>query len=83
MHTTENDPLLNQREARQLLPMSNAWFIKMRWLGQGPPYITVGTRIFYRKSELLGWVEAQNRSRVRPVSCLPEANEAIDQVAIV
>jgi hypothetical protein len=70
------DPLLAQSEAQKLLPLSAAWYAKMRWKRTGPPYVTVSGRVFYRRSELLQWIEDQNQARVRPKDLVPAQSEA-------
>lgn len=59
---TEPDSLLTVKDAQALLPLSAAWYAKARWLKTGPPYIKVGVhgRVFYRKSQLLNWIEKQD-----------------------
>jgi hypothetical protein len=55
-HQSAND-LLNEVEARQQeLPMSLAWFRRKRLLGDGPPFIRISNRVFYRRRDLRAWI---------------------------
>ena len=52
-----HNDLLTERQARdQELPMSLAWYRRRRVLGDGPPFIRVSNRVFYRRSELRRWI---------------------------
>lgn len=51
--------LLTEKEARRELPMSLAWYRRRRWLKDGPPYIRVGNRVFYRRGSLREWIREQ------------------------
>ena len=52
--------LLTDAEARtQELPMSLSWFRRRRRVGGGPPFLRVGTRVFYRRTDLREWVARQ------------------------
>jgi hypothetical protein len=60
MRAPENKDLLTEREAReQELPMSLAWYRRKRLTGGGPPFVRVGNRIFYRRTDLRSWISAQ------------------------
>jgi hypothetical protein len=45
--------------------MSEPWFAKMRTREDGPPFVRIGTRIFYPHAELIAWAE---RHSARPVA---------------
>ena len=53
--------LLTESEARaQELPMSLAWYRRKRLCGgEGPPFVRIGNRVFYRRSELRAWISRQ------------------------
>ena len=52
----KND-LLTEAQARdQELPMSLAWFRRKRLTGEGPPFIRVSNRVFYRRGDLRSWI---------------------------
>jgi hypothetical protein len=55
---TDND-LLTERQAQQELPMSLAWFRRRRVFGDGPPFLRVSNRVFYRRGALRSWIEAR------------------------
>ena len=58
-HQSDND-LLTEAEAReQELPMSLAWYRRQRLYGDGPPFIRISNRIFYRRGELRRWITAR------------------------
>jgi hypothetical protein len=60
MRAPENKDLLTEREAReQELPMSLAWYRRKRLAGGGPPFVRIGNRIFYRRTDLRSWISAQ------------------------
>ncbi len=54
--TVEFD-LITQKEAANMLRMSEAWFERQRWEKKGIPYIKVGGRVFYEKQDLITWVK--------------------------
>lgn len=56
---------LTLTQAREVLPMSEPWFAKMRTREDGPPFVRIGTRIFYPHAELIAWAE---RHSARPVA---------------
>jgi hypothetical protein len=62
-HQGAND-LLTELQARdQDLPMSLAWYRRKRVRGDGPPFIRVSNRVFYRRSELRRWVADRARTQ--------------------
>ena len=58
-HQSDNDLLTESQAREQELPMSLAWYRRKRLLGNGPPFIRVSNRIFYRRGELRRWIAAQ------------------------
>jgi len=49
--------LLDERRARaEELPLSLAWYRRKRLMGDGPPFIRIGSRVFYRRGELRRWI---------------------------
>ena len=58
-HQIDNDLLTELQAHEQELPMSLAWFRRKRLLGNGPPFIRVSNRIFYRRGELRRWIASQ------------------------
>jgi hypothetical protein len=61
-----HDDLLTDVQAQQQeLPMSLAWYRRIRVFGGGPPFIRVSNRIFYRRGELRRWIAARAVEAVR------------------
>lgn len=55
----QNDRLLNERQAGELLSLQPATLRTWRSLGRGPAYVVVGGRtIRYRLSTLRDWMDA-------------------------
>jgi hypothetical protein len=52
-----NDLLTEAQVQAEELPMSLAWFRSKRLCGGGPPFIRVSNRVFYRRSDLLTWIQ--------------------------
>ena len=55
--------LLTQKEAAELLAVSESWLEKLRWLNdpEGPPFLRIGRLIRYRESELKAWLATRPR----------------------
>lgn len=49
--------LLTAKQAQAVLPFSLAWYNKNRWLKTGLPYVKIGGRVFYRRSDLIAFTE--------------------------
>lgn len=54
-------PLLNTKEAAELLRLKAHTLENMRWQGSGPPFRKHGGRVFYHRKELLEWSERARR----------------------
>ncbi len=65
------DRLISTPEAAELLGLSASMLERLRWAGDGPPYIhpTGGRVVRYRISDLTAWIE---RCRVDPGTSRPE-----------
>jgi predicted DNA-binding transcriptional regulator AlpA len=61
--SSATEQFLDITQARAVLPMSVAWYAQARCKRTGPPYFKIGQRVFYRRSDLVAWVE---RHEVRP-----------------
>ena len=48
----EDDHLTETQAREQELPMSLAWYRRMRVLGGGPPFTRISNRVFYRRGDL-------------------------------
>ncbi len=55
------DRLLSPKETAEFLRVSISWLAKARMRGDGPPYVKIGRRVFYRESALLQWLKSQER----------------------
>lgn len=60
--------LLHTKDAAKLLGLSPAMLERLRWMGEGPPYVhpTGGRAVRYRYRDLTDWIE---RHRVDPANC--------------
>lgn len=58
----EKNALLDQSELATFLRRSEAWCERARWQGNGPRFIKVGRKPFYRLSDVENWLEAQTRT---------------------
>jgi predicted DNA-binding transcriptional regulator AlpA len=54
--------LLNVCEVAALLRCSASSLNKWRLDGSGPMFVRVGSRVRYRRADVIGWVNAQTRS---------------------
>lgn len=50
------DRLMDQKEAAQLLGMSEAWFEMNRFKRTGLPYVKIGRAIRYRESDIQKYI---------------------------
>ncbi|MCD6047122.1 MAG: hypothetical protein K0S08_769 [Gammaproteobacteria bacterium] len=53
---TPGDALFPTKEAKVILPMSDAWYERSRVFGGGPAFTKIGSRVFYRKKDLLDFL---------------------------
>ena len=53
------DRFLTVGEARKVLPMSLPWYALRRRDRNGPPFVRVGSRVFYPESGLIAWTKQQ------------------------
>lgn len=53
---SDNDLLTETQAREQELPMSLAWYRRKRVFGEGPPFIRVSNRVFYRRGDLRQWI---------------------------
>lgn len=70
--SSATEQFLSVEQAREILPMSREWFAKARCQRTGPPYFKIGQRVFYRRSDLIAWVE-QHEVRPKQPAALREA----------
>ena len=55
------DQLLTPAEAAQFLRVSVSFLAKARMIGSGPRYVKIGRRVFYRRSDLLDYLNRCSR----------------------
>ena len=53
--------LLTTLEAAAMLRLSPRTLERYRVTGEGPPFIKLGGRVFYRRSDLIAWCAARQR----------------------
>ena len=53
--------LLNTMEAAEVLRLGVATLHRWRKSGKGPPYIEMGRKVYYRRTDLDRWIEEQQR----------------------
>ena len=58
---TMNAILLNTTEAAEVLRVAAITLHRWRNAGKGPPYIEMGRKIYYRRTDLDRWIEEQQR----------------------
>jgi predicted DNA-binding transcriptional regulator AlpA len=54
--------LLSQRQAADLLCLSERTLERWRVSGDGPSFIKLGRRVAYRECDLIEWVESRRRT---------------------
>jgi predicted DNA-binding transcriptional regulator AlpA len=52
-------PLLNQRQASEMLALSERTLERMRVTGLGPKHVRLGRSIRYRLADLEAWIASQ------------------------
>jgi hypothetical protein len=69
--STQREPvrLLTTRDAAELLGVGPSILERLRWMGEGPPYVrpTGGRIVRYRYTDLVEWI---GRNRVDPNATL-------------
>jgi len=67
--TVSTEPeFLNEAQAAFMTGMSTAWFKRARWAGDGPPFVKLGQAVRYRKTALLEWFAARERTSTTEAS---------------
>ncbi|MCG5528589.1 MULTISPECIES: helix-turn-helix domain-containing protein [Halorhodospira] len=70
MHT--NDPKLTTANAAPYCGYSERHFIRMRQQGEGPPYLRLKGKVFYRQSDLDAWLDSKRVVPPRETELLRE-----------
>jgi len=60
------EPLLDERETAAFLKISVRTLQDWRLSQAGPPFVRVGRKVRYRRSDIVGWIE--ERTYGRPAS---------------
>ncbi|MBX9720855.1 MAG: helix-turn-helix domain-containing protein [Candidatus Obscuribacterales bacterium] len=50
-------PLVNEKQAAEMMGLSISWFRQIRVTGGGPPFIKVGNAVRYKVSDLESWLD--------------------------
>lgn len=56
-----NTILLSTPEAAEALRMSALTLHRWRKAGKGPPFIEMGRKVYYRRTDIERWIEGQQR----------------------
>lgn len=56
---TNQNPTLLTRDAAPYCGYSERHFIRMRQLGEGPPYLRMRGKVLYRQSDLDAWLDSK------------------------
>jgi predicted DNA-binding transcriptional regulator AlpA len=66
--------LFTERTLVALTGLSEAYFQRARWSGDGPKFLKIGSRVRYRKVDICAWLNqgesAESTSRVVPIPAL-------------
>lgn len=55
-----DEALFDQKVLAIVLGLSEKWFERRRWQGDGIKFLKLASRIKYRKSDVLEWLNKQN-----------------------
>jgi predicted DNA-binding transcriptional regulator AlpA len=55
--------LVTPEDLAELLSVTTGQLAQMRYLGTGPKYVKVGTRVRYSLSDVRAWLDEQRRAR--------------------
>ena len=58
MSDTQDQQLVNIPQACDFLKLSTATLARMRRDKEGPPFVKMGTRVLYRKSDLDAYIQS-------------------------
>jgi hypothetical protein len=57
----DNQELLTPDEATAFLRMNPRTLENLRYVGRGPAYTKLANRVFYRRSDLISWIDSRVR----------------------
>ncbi len=71
MSHINDDPMLDAQEAARFLGVAVATMAKMRCKGGSPTFFKLGRRIGYRRSDLIGWLQARRVRNTTEAARMP------------
>jgi hypothetical protein len=71
MSDTNDDPMLDAREAARFIGVAVATLAKMRCVGGSPAYVKAGRKVLYRRGDLVEWVAARRVRNTTEAAKLP------------
>jgi hypothetical protein len=60
--TSEQISLDDQDDAARFLRISPRTLERMRWAGEGPPFLKIGRKVLYDREDLLAWARSHRRT---------------------
>lgn len=67
--------LISETEARDRLHLPQHTLQRLRRLGQGPAWVRLGRKVYYREEALNDWVLASTRTPQNPSTALPNEGD--------
>jgi hypothetical protein len=55
----DDEALLPPEEAAKFLSLQPSWLAKLRMTNAGPRYVKLSRRVFYRRRDLVDWINAR------------------------
>jgi len=75
------DVLLTTAEAAAFLRLQQTTLEHQRVRGDGPPFVRLGRRVFYRHGALIAWIRAQERTSTAPTVDIPRRRHTMSAEA--
>ena len=69
--SNEVEALLTEKEVAGALNLKVSTLQRWRWDGSGPPYVKLGAAVRYRRSDILAFVEANERNSTSDAGSKP------------
>ena len=60
---SQDSPFMPQEDAASFLHLSPRTLERMRVAGDGPPFLKLGRRVVYSRTDLITWAESRRRLR--------------------
>jgi predicted DNA-binding transcriptional regulator AlpA len=70
------DDLLNTAQLADWLQVSTVWLVIGRGRGYGPPFIRIGSRVRYRRSDVLTWLDERAHRCTSVCAARPRSSNA-------